>query len=134
VLADLGKTASDFRQLSTRALDQLCGALMPRLRPALDEAVGASYELADGDLAGGSPPASLWPQALLLALGAHVAWLRPLLTPGGYDALVHLALDKVGAERGRPRLELSWAQLQSALRRRCNCSACLCFLFAAWPR
>jgi hypothetical protein len=32
VLADLSKTASDFKALTTKALDQLCGGVMPRLR------------------------------------------------------------------------------------------------------
>lgn len=53
VLADLGKTSSDFRQLATKALDQLCGALMPRLRPVLDEAAAAGYELGEADMAHG---------------------------------------------------------------------------------
>ncbi|PSC72320.1 conserved oligomeric Golgi complex subunit 4 isoform B [Micractinium conductrix] len=98
VLADLGKTASDFRQITTKALDQLCGGLMPRLRPVLDEAASASYELGEGDLVpGGGPAGSAWPQALLLAFGVHLGWLQPLLTPAGYDALVHLVLDKVVA-------------------------------------
>ena len=91
VLADLGKTSSDFRQLTTKALDQLCGGLMPRLRPVLDEAAAASYELGEADLGAPSP----WPQALLLAFQAHLGWLQPLLTPSGHDALVHLVLDKV---------------------------------------
>ena len=91
MLADLGKTSSDFRQLTTKALDQLCGGLMPRLRPVLDEAAAASYELGEADLGAPSP----WPQALLLAFQAHLGWLQPLLTPSGHDALVHLVLDKV---------------------------------------
>lgn len=96
MLADLGMTASDFRQLTTRALDQLCGGLMPRLRPVLDDAAAAGYELGEADLGAPLP----WPQALLLAFGAHLAWLQPLLTPSGYDALVHLVLDKVRVDRG----------------------------------
>lgn len=50
--------------------------------------------------AGGS-----WPQGLLLALHVHLSWLQPLLTPGCYDSLVHLALDKVVS-----RLEAALAQ------------------------
>lgn len=95
MLADLGKTASDFRQLATRALDQLCGGLVPRLRPALDEALAASYEVGEAELGPGPGGASPWAQALLAALGAHLAWLQPLLTPAAHDALVHLVLDKV---------------------------------------
>jgi hypothetical protein len=37
VLADLQKTSSDLRQLSTKALEQLSDALIPRLRGPLDE-------------------------------------------------------------------------------------------------
>lgn len=100
MLADLGKTASDFRQLATRALDQLCGGLVPRLRPALDDAMAASYELGEAELGAGPGGASAWAQALLLALGVHLAWLQPLLTPAAHDALVHLVLDKVGGVGG----------------------------------
>lgn len=99
VLADLGKTSSDFRQLATKALDQLCGALMPRLRPVLDEAAAAGYELGEADMAHGGG-ASGWPRALLLAFAVHLAWLQPLLAPEAYDALVHLVLDKVGVQAG----------------------------------
>ena len=97
MLADLGKTSSDFRQLTTKALDQLCGGLMPRLRPVLDAVAGDSYERGEDDLAaaGGGGAGSAWPQALLLAFSSHLAWLQPLLTPSGYDALLHLVLDKV---------------------------------------
>lgn len=96
VLADLGKTAGDLRQLATKGLDGLCAGLMPRLRPALDEAAAAPYELAESDLAGPAGGASAWPQQLLVGLQAHLSWLQPLLTPTNYDALVHLVLDKVG--------------------------------------
>lgn len=97
MLADLGKTSSDLRLLASKALDQLCSGLMPRLRPVLDHVAGASYELAEGDLAaGGGGGGSGWPHALLAAFGVHLAWLQPLLTPSSYDALVHLVLDKVG--------------------------------------
>jgi hypothetical protein len=40
VLADLAKTSGDFRQLSTRALEALSDALLPRLRAPLDEVGG----------------------------------------------------------------------------------------------
>ncbi len=42
VLADLQKTSNDFRQLSTKALEQLSDALMPRLRGPLDEVGGGA--------------------------------------------------------------------------------------------
>lgn len=99
VLADLNKTAADLRTLTTRALDQLCGSLMPRLRPALDAAAAASYELGDDDLGpptGGGGGPSAWPQDLLLAFSGQLGWLQPLLTRANWDALVHLALDKAG--------------------------------------
>lgn len=102
VLADLGKTAADLRGAAMRAMDQLCGGLMPRLRPALDEAAALSYHVSEGELAtDGSGPAgggaSAWPQALLLAFSAHLGWLQPLLTPANWESLVHLTLDKVVA-------------------------------------
>ena len=52
VLADLGKTAGDFRQLATKGLDGLCAGLMPRLRPALDEAAAAYAALEEGHTRG----------------------------------------------------------------------------------
>lgn len=42
MLADLGKTGGDFRALATRALEGLADALLPRLRPVLDEAGAVS--------------------------------------------------------------------------------------------
>ena len=101
VLADLQKTGGDLRQLTTRSMDQLCGGVMPRLRPALDEAAAASYQIHEVELgaaaAAGGGGGSAWPQALLLAFSTHLGWLQPLLTPANWDALVHLALDKVVA-------------------------------------
>lgn len=111
MLADLGKTSSDFRQLTTKALDQLCGGLMPRLRPVLDEAAAASYELGEADLGAPSP----WPHALLRAFQAHLGWLQPLLTPSGHDALVHLVLDKVGGWGG-------WVSVSSFVHPGLGCS------------
>jgi hypothetical protein len=66
------------------------------------EAVGeVPYELSEADYsAGGS-----WPAALLLALHVHLRWLQPLLTPGCFEGLVHLVLDKVVS-----RLEATLAQ------------------------
>ena len=37
ILSDLAKTASDLRQSNTRALEQLAEAVIPRLKPILDE-------------------------------------------------------------------------------------------------
>ena len=37
ILSDLAKTASDLRQSNTRALEQLAEAIIPRLKPILDE-------------------------------------------------------------------------------------------------
>lgn len=37
MLSDLAKSASDLRQASTKALEQLAEATVPRLRPVLDE-------------------------------------------------------------------------------------------------
>ena len=49
VVADLGKTSNNFRQMSTKALEAVAEALLPRFRPLLDEVAGVSQ-------AGGSGP------------------------------------------------------------------------------
>jgi hypothetical protein len=101
VLADLGKTAAEFRALAARGVEQLCAALMPRLRPALDEVAAAPYDLGAAQFV----PGEGWPHALLAAMALHLGWTRPLLTPASFDALVHAAVDVAVA-----RLEAAVAQ------------------------
>lgn len=45
MLSDLAKSASDLRQASTKALEQLAEATVPRLRPVLDEVVAVRCRL-----------------------------------------------------------------------------------------
>lgn len=94
VLADLGKTSSDFRSLATKALDALCGGIMPRLRHVLDAVATVGYELSEAEYAA-NEVGDTWVQQLLAALQAAVGWLQPVLTPGNYDTVFHLILDKV---------------------------------------
>jgi hypothetical protein len=53
VLADLGKTSNDFKQLTAKSLDQLCTALMPRFRGLLDDITSISYELSEAEYSAG---------------------------------------------------------------------------------
>lgn len=50
VLSDLTKTGGDFTALATRALESLSDALLPRLRPVLDEVGTVSEAAADMDM------------------------------------------------------------------------------------
>lgn len=100
VLADLGKTAADFRRLCVHAAEQLCTALAANLRPLLEEFVGISYEL------DGSEEATVaWSRAMLVAFSTQYAWLQAVVTPGVYEATVTSAVDKVVA-----RMEAAVAQ------------------------
>ncbi len=94
VLADLGKTSTDFRGLATKALDTLCGGVMPRLRHVLDAMASVGYELNEAEYAE-NEVADTWVQQLLRGLQVSLHWLQPLLTPGNYETLFHLVLDKV---------------------------------------
>lgn len=104
VLADLAKTANDFRKLCTAGAEQLCTALAAHLRPLLDQFVEISYELEGGDAASGGAGAP-WSHSLLDAFGGHFGWLQPLLTPSLFETVVHSAVDKLVA-----RMEAAVAQ------------------------
>ncbi|KAK9907313.1 hypothetical protein WJX75_001280 [Coccomyxa subellipsoidea] len=104
VLADLSKTSSDFAHITARALEQLSTAIVPRLRPMLDEAGSASYELSEEEYARNEVE-DTWVQALLAMLCAILQWLQPFLTPNNYDALVASLLEKV-VERVEATLRL----------------------------
>jgi len=96
VLGDLAHTAGDFRQLASRALDALADALMPRLRPALDVAAGASYRLSEAEYAA-RDAADSWVSPLLGALEAQAGWAGPLLTARNCEALLQALVDRVAA-------------------------------------
>ncbi|KAK9819498.1 hypothetical protein WJX81_007056 [Elliptochloris bilobata] len=94
VLADLAKTSSDFKHIAGKALDHLSSGIVPRLRPAFDEAAAASYELGDAEYAANEVEAT-WVTGLLGTLVACLQWLQPMLTPGNFDVLVASLLNKV---------------------------------------
>ena len=103
VLADLAKTASDFRKLSAQGAEQLCNALSAPLRPLLEQFVEISYEMeaADAAAAGGAP----WSHSVLITFSAQFGWLQSLLSPSLFDAVVLSAIDKLVA-----RMEAAVAQ------------------------
>ncbi|KAK9830013.1 hypothetical protein WJX72_009198 [[Myrmecia] bisecta] len=94
VLADLTKTSSDFKQITSRALDHLATGIMPRLRPVLDAVASVSYELSEDEY-GANEVEEGWVQQLLASLVTLLQWLQPLLTPTNFDALVAAVLEKV---------------------------------------
>jgi hypothetical protein len=93
VLADLSKTAADFRRLCLQSSDQLCNAIMGHLRPILDDFVETSYEI---EAAGGAlAPVSQWSHALVREFANYAAWLQPLLTPGMFESVAFATIDKI---------------------------------------
>lgn len=108
VIADLGKTAADFRRLSAQHAEQLCTSIIAHLRPLLDAFVDVSYEIKDAegsDMAFGSYSGAPWAQAMLVAFASHFAWLQSLLTPTLFESVVQSAIDKIIS-----RMEASVAQ------------------------
>lgn len=114
VLADLSKTASDFRKLSAQGAEQLCTALAAHLRPLLDQFVEISYEIDGNDAFGGAASdvggaggggAPQWAHAVLVTFASNFSWLQSYLTPTLYDAVIHSAVDKLVA-----RMEAAVAQ------------------------
>jgi conserved oligomeric Golgi complex subunit 4 len=104
VLVDLGKTAADFRRLSSQGAEQLCAAMMAHVRSALDAFVQSSYEIrGESDEAIGGVVS--WSHALLAGFNVHFAWLQPLLTPTVFETVISSALDKIVA-----RMEAAVAQ------------------------
>jgi hypothetical protein len=105
VLADLSKTAADFRKLSAQGAEQLCNALAAHLRPLLDQFVEISYEFDGNDTSDASGGAPQWAHALLVTFASNFSWLQSYLTPTLYDAVIHSAVDKLAA-----RMEAAVAQ------------------------
>jgi len=113
VLADLSKTATDFRKLSAQGAEQLCTALAAHLRPLLDQFVEISYEFdgnddasaASGGGGAGGGGAMQWAHAVLVTFASNFNWLQSYLTPALYDAVIHSAVDKLVA-----RMEAAVAQ------------------------
>jgi hypothetical protein len=112
VLADLSKTSSDFRKLSSQGADQLCTALAAHLRPLLDQFVEISYEFDGNDASsatsgggGAGGNAMQWAHAVLVTFASNFNWLQSYLTPTLYDAVIHSAVDKLVA-----RMEAAVAQ------------------------
>ncbi|KAF5839444.1 hypothetical protein DUNSADRAFT_727 [Dunaliella salina] len=96
VLADQGKTAGDLRQSHIKSLEALADALMPRLRPVMDEIATASYALSEAEYSAGEFGDG-WASRLLVVLEATLLWMQPLLTTNNYEGVLHSVLDKVVA-------------------------------------
>lgn len=94
VLADLSKTAADFRRLCLQSSDQLCNAIIGHLRPILDDFVESSYEI-EASGGGALAPVSHWSHALMREFADYAAWLQPLLTPGMFESVAFATIDKI---------------------------------------
>ena len=93
-LGDLGKTAGDYRALSSSALEAVARGIVPRLRSNLDILTGISYELSETDYSAYEAE-DPWAQRVLASLEEYSAQLQPLLTQANYDSVVHLIIDAI---------------------------------------
>ena len=93
-LGDLGKTAGDYRALSSSALEAVARGIVPRLRSNLDILTGISYELSETDYSAYEAE-DPWAQRVLASLEECSAQLQPLLTQANYDSVVHLIIDAI---------------------------------------
>ena len=93
-LGDLGKTAGDYRALSSSALEAVARGIVPRLRSNLDILTGISYELSETDYSAYEAE-DPWAQRVLAGLEECSALLQPLLTQANYDSVVHLIIDAI---------------------------------------
>lgn len=93
-LGDLGKTAGDYRALSTSALEAVARGIIPRLRSNLDILTGVGYELSESDYSAYEAE-DPWAQRVLASLEECSAWLQPVLTQANYDSIVHLVIDAI---------------------------------------
>lgn len=93
VLADLGKTAVDFRRIASQGTEQLCNAMMAPLKPLLDEFVDMDYEIrsetADDVATHG------WSREVLMSFSRQFTWLQQFLTVSVYEKLVHAGVEKI---------------------------------------
>lgn len=96
IVADLAETAAAFRQLAAASLEELAGGVTQRVRPALDAAASASYELTEAQYAE-NEAADPWQQRLVAGVSAVLDAVKPMLTPANFDALVGLVADAVAA-------------------------------------
>mmetsp|Transcript_65552 Transcript_65552/g.207305 ORF Transcript_65552/g.207305 Transcript_65552/m.207305 type:complete len:758 (-) Transcript_65552:47-2320(-) len=110
VLADLGKTSGDFRQIASSGLEALAGGINPRLRPLLDGVVGVGYELSE-EMYSEYEVNDPWVQALLATMEANLSWMQPLLSQSNYDTLVHHVLDTLVARLEAVMMQKSFNQL-----------------------
>jgi len=93
-LGDLGKTAGDYRALSSSALEAVARGIVPRLRSNLDILTGISYELSETDYSAYEAE-DPWAQRVLASLEECSELLQPLLTQANYDSVVHLIIDAI---------------------------------------
>ena len=94
-LADLGDTAAAFARAAQGAADELAGGVAPRLRPLVDAASVARYELSDAEYAAQEAGHESWALRLLAGAEAALAPLQPLLTAGLFDAWVQSVVDGI---------------------------------------
>ena len=96
-LADLADTAAALARAAQAAADELAAGVAPRLRPLVDAAGVARYELSDAEYAaqeaGGGYES--WALRLLGGAEASLAPLQPLLTSSLLDAVVQSVVDGI---------------------------------------
>jgi len=95
-LADLGEAAAAYRRQAAAAAEELAAGVAPRLRPLVDAAGSARYELSEAEYGAAEADAEgSWALRLLAGAEAALAPLQPLLSAGVFDTLVQAVLDGV---------------------------------------
>ena len=94
-LADLQDTSAALRKAAQAGAQELAQGLQPRLRPLVDAAGVARYELSDAEYGAQEGEPDPWALRLLTGAEACLAPLQPLLSPALFDALVQHCLDSL---------------------------------------
>lgn len=110
VLSDLMRTTGEFQTLTTRAIDQLCDGIIPKLKSALDEAANSVYELSDSEYTT-NELRDTWVRQLVDETSKITLWLTALLTPNNLDTVLHLLIDRLASRIEAVMLRKKFNQL-----------------------
>jgi len=95
-LQDLADCARGYRRAAQAAAEELAAQVAPRLRPLVDAAGSARYEMSDAEYSASEADSEgSWALRLLAGTEAALAPLQPLLSAGVFDTLVQSVLDGV---------------------------------------